>query len=143
MRDPPAVIDADVAIKLARVSLLDKVLKEFAEIHLTTGVRRELRLDGPRRRRRDVERFKKAAVRCLEWDRTVFNATLAELRYKDPRKSHRGESEAIAQAALDKRIRFMLSDDRDATAVARRRGLIVLSFIQLTNRLAPDDAEIL
>lgn len=135
MRLGRAVIDADVLIKLARLGIVDRLVSIFAEVHVPTAVRRETKLFGRRRRDPSVEKFKRKAISCTRWNRTVFLATLASLQAKSPKKTHEGESQAIAQAVLYSNP-FVLTDDKEAHTAARALGLKVFSSVQLVRMIS-------
>jgi predicted nucleic acid-binding protein len=131
-----AIVDSDIVIKLARLELLDRLLRLFDVVHVPTAVARETRLYGRRRRRPDVNRFRRRCRRCSEKHPLVLQAMRGALHRADPSHRHAGEAEAIAQAeALGVRV-VLLTDDREATRLAAERGIEVIASPSLLFRIA-------
>jgi predicted nucleic acid-binding protein len=130
-----AVVDATVIINFARLGLADKVLRPFEAVYVTRAVVRETKLRGRRRQRKDVVRFRRGMRLCSQWDRFVFDALLVAFQRKNPKKSHRGEAETIAQAVREK-YDIVLTDDKDAAERAAEYGLRVISSPELFRIIA-------
>ncbi|MHB8420615.1 MAG: hypothetical protein ACYDCL_21290 [Myxococcales bacterium] len=133
-RAAAAVVDTTVILNLAKLRLLDKLTRLIGRVYLPQSVQREAKLYGRQRRRRDVIRFKKAAIPCSHWREQVFQTALAKFRRASPAMSG-GEAEMIAQAEFWG-VRLVLTDDHAATIFAGDRGLEVWATPRLLGMLA-------
>jgi predicted nucleic acid-binding protein len=136
-----AIIDSVIIFDLARARCLDKLFKVFRVVYVPRAVRREVRFRGRQRRRRDVVRFRERATPCDQHDRTVFDQALATFRRLEPRLSHRGEAEMIAQAKY-RGVGLILTQDEDATRFARSMGLDVWGTPRLLRLLLSEEEEL-
>lgn len=117
-RDATVVLDADVAITLRNEGKLAKLTRIFGRVLVPRAVAKEVPLWAKRggRRTRDVLSFESAAERCWWHSRIHLRNNVEILKKANPKKSHLGEAEGLAQCLHPKvQAHYFVTNDNDAT----------------------------
>jgi predicted nucleic acid-binding protein len=132
MGAPQCTIDSSCVIALDHLNLIPKLSFLFSSVLLPKAVRQELfRRRSTKDRIKSISRNYAFLQRCDEYDQVVVDLHLAGLATK--RIKHRGETEAVVQAA--QLGTMVIVDDRWGRELAASYRLDYHSTIWLLERL--------
>lgn len=123
-----AIIDSDVLIEIIESNIAEKLSLFFNAVYVPTAVQRE---QIKHRRRYNLRRL---FISGLFKKCKVGDEYRVQLLLTGSPKLQSGESEAIVQAQ-EQNISVLLTNDRDAIKVARKHGLLAVTFQELKQRL--------
>lgn len=123
-----AIIDSDVLIEVIEKNIAEKLSLLFNAIYVPMAVKGEQK---KRRRRYNLKRLFASGLfkRCK-----VLDEHRVQLLLMGSPKLQLGESEAIIQAQ-EQNIKAFLTNDQKARKVARKHGLLAVTFQELEHRL--------